>query len=150
MSDTIEGGCQCGQVRYALDQSAVISYACHCRECQKQSASAFGLSVPVAREKLSIRGRLDSWVRETDSGGQTECFFCPDCGSRVYHAARSGRDWVTIKGGSLDDTAAIQPRAHLWVSRKQPWVVIPDAMPRFETQPETPEDWAKLFGQEGV
>ena len=38
-----EGGCQCGAIRYQLLRAPVALYACHCRDCQKQSSSAFGL-----------------------------------------------------------------------------------------------------------
>src|ERR1700730_909187 len=43
------GGCQCGQVRYESSGESVALYVCHCRECQKQSASAFGMSLEVPR-----------------------------------------------------------------------------------------------------
>src|SRR5271167_4851648 len=41
-----EGGCQCGAVRFQIAANRLVAYACHCLECQKQSASAFGISVP--------------------------------------------------------------------------------------------------------
>ena len=41
------GGCQCGSIRYRIKQEANMLYACHCRDCQKQSGSAFGLSLIV-------------------------------------------------------------------------------------------------------
>ena len=53
------GGCQCGAVRYAIGGAPLALYVCHCRECQKQSASAFGISLevaPSAKEELLRRG----------------------------------------------------------------------------------------------
>ena len=38
------GGCQCGAIRYEISSPPVELYVCHCRECQKQSSSAFGIS----------------------------------------------------------------------------------------------------------
>ena len=43
----LAGGCQCGAIRYAITAEPGPIYVCHCRECQKQSASAFGISVSV-------------------------------------------------------------------------------------------------------
>ena len=37
-----------------------------------------------------------------------------------------------LKAGTLDDATIPQPQAHVWVSRKQPWVQIPQDMPCFD------------------
>ncbi len=135
-----EGGCQCGAVRYRLRREALVVYACHCRECQKQSASAFGLSVPFSREELEIVGELASWRRPTDSGSFTTCWYCPACGVRVYHVSDRNPDGGTIKGGTLDDTSMLKPRFHIWTSRKQPWLDLGDAV-QFPVQPS---DFAEI------
>ncbi len=44
---TLSGGCQCGAVRYEVQGTPHEIYVCHCRECRKQSSSAFGISVMV-------------------------------------------------------------------------------------------------------
>jgi hypothetical protein len=36
----LTGGCQCGVLRYVVTAEPLALYVCHCRECQKQSASA--------------------------------------------------------------------------------------------------------------
>jgi hypothetical protein len=55
------GGCQCGKVRSSSEGAVLALYICHCRECQKQSASAFGMSLQVPRSGLQvISGSLDS------------------------------------------------------------------------------------------
>lgn len=143
---TFSGGCQCGAVRYRISADHLTSYACHCRECQKQSASAFGISVPVFEADLEITGMTTSWRRPTDSGSHTRCFFCPTCGSRLYHAGENRPGLVTIKGGSLDDAAGLQPVAHIWAVSKQDWVVLPEGVPQWEYQPETQEEWMELLG----
>lgn len=135
------GGCQCGAVRYRIAGLPPVVYACHCRECQKQSASAFGMSLPVARSDFHVDGDLKSWERDTDLGSRTRCFFCSACGSRVYHASNRSPDRVTVKAGSLDDTSGLQPVAHIWVSRKQPWVIIPASVPTHPTQPDDLTAW---------
>ena len=139
------GGCQCGNVRYEIRSETLTAYACHCRECQKQSASAFGLSVPVMEASLSITGLTQSWRRPTDSGSHTRCFFCPTCGTRLYHAGENRPGMVTIKGGSLDDAASLDPVAHIWVRSKQDWVVLSEGVPQWETQPATTEEWMELL-----
>jgi hypothetical protein len=41
----LEGGCVCGAVRYRLTAPPLIVHACHCRDCQKQTGSAFVLNM---------------------------------------------------------------------------------------------------------
>jgi hypothetical protein len=50
------GGCQCGSVRYVLTTEPIRLVACHCKECQRQSGSAFGMSTPVAKDSLTVTG----------------------------------------------------------------------------------------------
>ena len=46
----LSGGCQCGRVRYQIRAEPLAVYVCHCTECQRQSGSAFALSLAVARD----------------------------------------------------------------------------------------------------
>src|SRR5215213_10062878 len=41
----IVGGCLCGSVRYESEAEPVLTAACHCRHCQKQTSSAFSIFV---------------------------------------------------------------------------------------------------------
>lgn len=141
MEHAITGGCQCRQVRYAITPPPTVVYCCHCRDCQKQSASAFAMSVPVRLADLSISGRLKVWERATDTGGRTRCHFCADCGSRIYHQSLATPDHVTIKAGSLDDTHWLKAVAHIWISRKQAWVELDPAIPAHPTQPDDLAAW---------
>lgn len=111
-------------------------YVCHCRECRRQSASAFGISVIVPRESFRvIEGAARSWVRRTDSGNRLACHFCPDCGSRLWHEAE-GTEVATlsIKGGSLDEPPDLTQAIHVWVSRKLPGVVVPEGAAQFSEE----------------
>jgi hypothetical protein len=145
MSDDMTGGCQCGQVRYRLTGDRPGIWACHCGECQKQSGSAFGLSLPTPAAQVETTGMMASWTRPTASGRQTTCFYCPDCGSRLYHVGSHRPDWLTIKPGTLDDTSWLAPSAHIWVSRKQSWVILDPAVPAHLTQPEDMMAWRASF-----
>ena len=86
MTTPMTGGCQCGAVRYKVGGEPLALFACHCAECQRQSGSAFGLSMIVKRDDFVLeRGTLKSFERATDSGRTISGHFCPDCGVRIYH-----------------------------------------------------------------
>ena len=132
------GGCQCGAVRYEIASPPVELYVCHCRECQKQSSSAFGISAIFRRQDLRLtRGAVRNWTRGADSGRQVKCNFCPNCGARIWHEDGEGLEpTVSIKGGSLDRPVDLTQATHIWVSRKLPGVVIPEGAAQFAEEPE--------------
>ena len=136
MSDPREGGCQCGAVRYRLEGEPVALIACHCTECQRQSGSAFGMSLIVPKDAFQLlSGELKRFTRTADSGRSVECAFCPACGTRIYHEPSSRKDTLNIKPGTLDGTSWLSPALHVWTKSKQPWVPIPEGVRSFEGQP---------------
>lgn len=131
------GGCQCGEVRYEHIGEPLALYLCHCRECQKQSASAFGISFIVPRAGFRVtQGTPKCWSRTTDSGRRLQCAFCPNCGSRLWHDPGGASEAISIKGGSLDDPIDVSGAIHIWVSRKLPGATIPDGAVQFLEEPE--------------
>jgi len=131
------GGCQCGAVRYECIEQPTKLYICHCKECRKQSASAFGISFIVPRENLHlISGTPRFWARDTNSGPKLECAFCPVCGSRLWHQSSGPSETISVKGGSLDEPVDISNAFHIWTSSKLPSVVIPDDARQFTEEPD--------------
>ena len=123
MTEVLEGGCQCGAVRYRITGAPLTLYACHCTDCQKQASSAFGLSLWVRRDDFEVtRGEPKLWRRRAESGRMKACAFCADCGSRIYHASEGDPEVFSVKGGSLDDTRWLRPLGHIWTRSAQPWV----------------------------
>jgi hypothetical protein len=133
----LTGGCQCGAVRYELSVEPLTVYVCHCRECQKQSASAFGISVHVPKSGFRVRqGDVKTWTRLADSGRTVDCMFCAGCGSRLWHAgAGTGSGTISVKGGSLDRPIDLTAAVHIWTSRKLPGVLISEGPARFAEEP---------------
>ncbi|WP_368566049.1 GFA family protein [Pseudoxanthomonas sp. UTMC 1351] len=136
-SETLLGGCQCGAIRYQLSQAVLELYVCHCRECQKQSASAFGISFIVPQAALQLlQGEPNVWSRSTDSGNTLDCAFCPTCGSRLWHQRRGASDVLSVKGGSLDKPVDLSQAIHIWTSRMLPGIVIPQEADQFSGEPD--------------
>ncbi len=131
------GGCQCGDVRYEITGAPVDLYLCHCRECQKQSSSAFGISYLINQSSFRLtQGDLKFWTRPTDSGNLTKCAFCPNCGTRVWHARVGSTDIYSIKGGTLDQSPDISKVDHIWTGSKFPGVSIPKDAQQFTKEPD--------------
>jgi hypothetical protein len=133
----LTGGCQCGAVRYELAGTPHQIYVCHCRECQKQSASAFGISVMARSADVRLLiGKLERWSRATDSGRTLACYFCATCGTRVWHGDKDQAQEISIKGGTFDHPVDLRRAIHIWTRRKLPGVIIPDETQQFPGEPE--------------
>jgi hypothetical protein len=132
----ITGRCQCGAVSYEISAEPEALYVCHCRECQRQSASAFGISLIVPATAFRIReGQINTWTRPTDSGHTLTCMFCPACGTRLWHADPDS-DRISVKGGTLDVPPDLTHAVHIWTARKLPGVFIPAGARSFPGEPE--------------
>ena len=68
MAQQYTGKCQCGAVNYSLLNSPKTTHACHCFDFQKRTGSAFGISMVVAEDDLSLTGEFKSFERIADSG----------------------------------------------------------------------------------
>lgn len=131
-----EGGCECGELRYALDGDSLALAVCHCTHCQRQSGSAFSMSMVVPRQNLQIsKGTPTCFETTAESGARKQCFICGRCGIRIYNALSSLPDTYNLKPGTLDETSDLQPNFHVWTSSKQPWTPIPEGVPCFEENP---------------
>ena len=52
------GGCLCGQVRYSANTEPAFVGVCHCRNCQKQTGTAFSVLVGIPKAAMSSKGSL--------------------------------------------------------------------------------------------
>ena len=74
MGDVKEGGCQCGALRYRVNGEPIALAVCHCRECQRQSGSAFGMSLVVPKDSFQLlSGEPKTFTRTADSGRSVVC-----------------------------------------------------------------------------
>ena len=52
----LEGGCDCGAVRYRMETAPLFVHCCHCRWCQRESGSAFALNAMIESERMTNLG----------------------------------------------------------------------------------------------
>jgi len=143
MENEFEGRCQCGMVEYRICGEAATLFACHCSECQRQSASAFGMALWIRDyEKEIVKGRLKSWIRNMPDGRKMLCEFCAECGSRIFHQMLEQPQVISIKPGTLNNSKTLRPVAHIWVNNAQPWVLFEEGCLLY---PEDPPDFEDMF-----
>ena len=142
MSDGLEGGCPCGAVRYRLAGAPMFVHCCHCRDCQRQTGSAFALNALIETDRIEILAGDPQPVRlPTDSGRPHDIYRCPDCRSAVWSEYGGVSALRFVRVGTLDDPAALPPDVHIYVRSKQPWVVLPGDTPAFEAYYDARQLW---------
>lgn len=136
MSDTREGGCLCGSVRYTASWPPLALVVCHCTNCQKQAGSAISVVGVLPRDGLQVTGELKTYQDVGSSGQPVFRRFCGNCGSPVISDTPTAEEQgiIFIKAGTLDETADLSPTLHYWCSTAQGWFVFPDGVERLEKQ----------------
>ena len=142
MTDVMEGGCACGLVRYRLESLPIFVHCCHCRDCQRQTGSAFAVNALIETDRITLlSGDPESVAVATDSGRPHRIFRCPACRTAVWseYGGRSALRFVRV--GTLDDSAALAPDVHIYVRSKLPWVRLPESIPAFEAYYDARQLW---------
>jgi hypothetical protein len=142
-----EGGCACRAVRYRLTEEPLIIHACHCRDCQYMSGSAFVINLWIERRYVEPSGAEPRFVTLRAGTGQPhDVFFCGACNTKLwsrYHAPPG--DTLFVRGGTLDEPASITPDAHIFTRSKMPWLALPEGARAF---PAMYSDFAAVWPAE--
>jgi len=131
----LDGGCACGSVRYVLDNEPLVVHACHCRDCQLLSGTAFATNAWIMRSDLEVlQGDLTAASFKAGSGKEHRVLRRSQCGTQLwseYAGAFPGT--VFLRVGTLDEPRSLQPDIHIFTRSKQPWITLPPDVPAFET-----------------
>lgn len=132
---SVEGGCLCGDVRFAIGREPAASLNCHCSRCRKSHGAPFGSFAVINRRYfrwLAGEERLRSY-RATP---ELERFFCPRCGTHLAALEAWNPKGITIAMGCFDGDPGIRPEGHMFVGSRAPWYTIADELPASATWPE--------------
>jgi hypothetical protein len=140
----LEGGCACGAIRYKLSSTPMIVHACHCKDCQKLSGSAFAVNLWIERKFVTTTGPqpIAYSVPPGSTGKPHDILACPECGTGLwnkYHAAPG--DTVLLRAGTLDDPSQIVPDVHIFTRSKVPWLQLPKDARCFDAYYKIDEVW---------
>jgi hypothetical protein len=127
-----------------LTAGPLIVHACHCRDCQRLTGSAFVLNIWIERKFVEAACAVSKSFKLTaGSGNQHEVFFCEQCGTYLwsrYYAAPG--DTLLVRVGTLDHPAAVKPDVHIFTRSKLPWLPLPKDVPAFESFYNIDDVWS--------
>jgi hypothetical protein len=142
MSENLTGGCACAAVRYRLVSQPMFVHCCHCRDCQRQTGSAFVLNALIEADRVTLlSGNPEPVAVATDSGRPQEIYRCPSCRVAVWSVYGGVHKLLFVRVGTLDDSAALSPDVHIYVRSKLPWVALPEGIPAFEAYYDSRKLW---------
>src|SRR5580658_6586879 len=142
MSRTLEGGCACGAVRYRLASPPMFVHCCHCRDCQRQTGSAFVLNALIETDRVVLlSGDAQASAVPTSSCKPHEIYRCPSCQVAVWSTYGGVQKLRFVRVGTLDDAAALKPGVHIYVRSKLPWITLPEGVPAFEAYYDSRKLW---------
>jgi hypothetical protein len=142
MSETFEGGCACGGVRYRLERRPMFVHCCHCRDCQRQTGSAFVLNALIETDRVSaLRGEPARFAMPTESGRPHGIDRCPTCGTALWSEYGGLAKLRFVRVGTLDEPSALAPDVHIYARSKVPWITIPSGVPSFDAYYDAKTLW---------
>lgn len=133
MGETMEGGCQCGRIRYRANIKDDEAYLCHCRMCQRATG---GVSIAFKNQKKAdvIWETEPDWY---DSSPIAHRPFCSHCGTPLGFAFPDSEN-MDLTIGSFDDPSRFVPRHHFGAEALQEaWLDTRD-LPRYRADEHEP------------
>lgn len=142
MAPALEGGCACGRMRYRLASQPMFVHCCHCRDCQRQTGSAFVINALIETDRVErLMGETEAIPVPTDSGRPHVIHRCPVCKVALWSHYGGIEQLSFVRVGALDDPAALRPDVHIYTRSKLPWIALPQEVPAFEAYYDSKALW---------
>jgi hypothetical protein len=142
MNPTIEGGCACGQVRYRLASRPMFVHCCHCKDCQRQTGSAFVINALIETDRIEkLNGETKAVAVPTDSGRPHDIHRCPSCETALWSHYGGRQALAFVRVGTLDEPSELPPDVHIYTRSKLPWVALPANVPAYEAYYDSKMLW---------
>ncbi len=124
-----------------------------CRWCQRETGASFALNAMIETDRLKlVAGEVEWTTVPSESGTGQSIARCPKCRIAVWSIYLSNSDHIKqhiriVRVGTLDTPDALPPDVHIWISEKQPWIVLSDKVPAYPEQNYVQED---VWSEEGL
>ena len=138
----LRGGCACGGTRYEMTSVPMFVHCCHCRDCQRQTGSAFVINGIIETDRVTVlAGQSVRFEMPTDSGAPHGIYRCSSCGTALWSEYGGVKALRFVRLCTLDDPTAFAPDVHIYVRSKLPWVKLPEGVPAFDAYYDSKVLW---------
>lgn len=140
---SLKGACLCGSMQVVATASPLLTLACHCRDCQKLSASAYSLTTMFPSDGFSCTGEMIKGGR--GSSGRAH-YFCKSCLNLVFTKIEGADDRINLRTSVLNKAALFEPFVEFMTDEKMPWASVP-AVHSFPQYPKSLEELQSLMDE---
>jgi hypothetical protein len=127
-----EGGCRCGQVRFAASADPFFTSYCHCRDCQRATGAPVAAFVGFHDDQVTwSSGKVAAYGEPP-----VERLFCAECGAPIgYRDARlPGRTYFYT--AAMNSPEDFPPSQHAFAGEQLSWLELTDDLPRHDATSE--------------
>ena len=126
---TIEGGCLCGAVRFAITPPTNWCAHCHCSMCRRAHGAPFVTWAGVPSQSFRIVAGEDRLTRYRSSDDATRSF-CGTCGSPMLFESARWPGEIHVAVGSVSGRLDRSPALHAFFDDRAEWVHVNDGLMR--------------------
>lgn len=132
-----EGGCLCGNLRFATRADPTRVTFCHCRFCQRATGGAYLVEPIFQKSDVEVTSGTPARYEHISegSGKLVTVNFCATCGTKLFLAFERFPDVVGVYGGTFDDPNWFPREAgtskHIFLDVAQHGTVIPAGIATF-------------------
>jgi hypothetical protein len=119
MTDTYEGGCLCGAVRFRATGAPKWVLRCHCQSCRRHSGAPMSVFVAFMDEAVEVtRGEIARF----ESSPGVRRGFCATCGSTLTcsNAGWPGENHYHV--GAFDEPERLPPSGDIYGEERVSWL----------------------------
>ncbi len=130
----INGRCECGRIRYEIDDDITDLSHCHCSQCRRLHGAAYATFAGVSRDKFRyVSGEAD--LKAYASSETSDRIFCAECGSNILVDFKPEPGTLYVCMGTVDGNPSCPPGYHQFVGSKAAWHEIADDLKQYDTWP---------------
>ena len=127
--------CSCEQLQIEVHGEPLGVGVCHCLACQRRTGSVFAALAAFAAP-YTVTGTATEYVRTGDQGARFRFFFCPVCGTNLFHTEEDvERDTVAVAVGGFANPHFPPPQDSVYECRRHSWVQLPAGTTVFDKDP---------------
>lgn len=126
MSQTCQGGCHCGALRYEFTAELDDVGHCHCSICRRSSGGMVVTWATVPRSSFRwLKGEPACYV----SSPGNRRLFCGNCGAQLVFETERTPETLDVTVATFDHPEVAPPQRHVWVKSRVAWLHLDEQLP---------------------